>query len=483
MSRADDDRADLELDGAQMRALGQAALERVIAHIESLPDQPACGDTDAAELCRAMREPPPEHGAALEQLLEPLFEQWIPRSFNAAGPGYLAYVPGGGLFPAAVADLIAGGVNRYTGVWQAAPALVQLEANVLDWMRRWMGLPPGARGLLTVGGSMAAFNAILCARERHLGADIRRGTLYASTQAHHSVHKSARLAGIMPDRVRAVPVDAALRMDLDALAAAIARDREAGLQPFLVCSTAGTTNTGAVDPLDGVAELCAAQGLWHHVDGAYGGFFRLCPELHPVLAGIDRADSLTLDPHKGLFLPFGTGALLVRDGADLRRVHAGTAAYLPPTPEGDEFYDPCQHGPDLTRGFPGLRVWLCVKLLGVARFRAALREKRELALWAAEQIAAEPGVVMAAPPRLSLFAFHLDWPGATLEQQNAATRALLDGVRRRNRVLLTGCAVDDRTLARVCVLGFRTRREHVQRCVEDVAAAARDAIAPLRSTS
>jgi aromatic-L-amino-acid decarboxylase len=453
-----------------MRAMGEAVLARVVAHVASLDAQPARGDVEAAALCRAMREPAPEHGAPLEALLAPLFEEWIPRSFTTAGPGYLAYVPGGGLYPAALADLISAATNRYTGIWPAAPALVQLEANVLDWFRDWMGFPQATRGLLTTGGSMAAFNAVVCARERHLGREIRSGTMYVSSQTHHSVAKAARLAGIFPDRLREISVDARLRMRVDALATAVAADRAAGLRPFLVVSSAGTTNTGAIDPLDAIADCCAEQGLWHHVDGAYGAFFRLVDELRPALSGLERADSLTLDPHKGLFMPYGVGALLVRDGGALRAAHGAAASYLPDAPDPDDLYDPSQHGPDLSRGFPGLRVWLCLKVYGVARFRAALAEKRALALDAAARITALPGVEMVAPPELSLFAFRLTWPGATLADEDRATAELLEGVTRRGRVMLTGCTVGGRFLARVCVLSFRTRQDRIDACVEDVAA-------------
>src|SRR5262249_21620473 len=162
-----------------------------------------------------------------------------------------------------------------------------------DWLRAWMEFPPEGRGLFTTGGSMATFNAILCARERHLGPDIRRGVLYTSDQGHHSILKSAKLAGVMPDRVRAIPCDANYRLPIDGLADAIARDRRDGLVPFAVVSSAGTTNTGAIDPLDAVADLCAAERLWHHIDGAYGAFFYLDRDLRTALAGLPRADSLT----------------------------------------------------------------------------------------------------------------------------------------------------------------------------------------------
>ena len=444
---------------------------RCLAHIASLDRQPVCGDVDAAELCRSMREPAPEQGVALEPLLDRLFRDWIPRSFTASSPGYLAYIPGGGTYPAALADFIADTTNRYTGVWQAAPALVQLEANALDWLRDWMGFPHDARGLFTTGGSMATFNAIVCARERHLGADIRRGVLYTSDQAHHSVLKSAKLAGVMPDRVRPIASDDRYRLRVDLLNEAIAADRRAGLTPFAVVSSAGTTNTGAVDPLDSIADVCAREAMWHHIDGAYGAFFYLSEDLHETLRGLPRADSLTLDPHKGMFLPYGTGALIVRDGAALRAAHEATADYLPAMPHPEDFYDPSQHGPELSRGFPGLRVWLSVKLFGAAAFREAIAEKRALTLDARRRVAELPGIVIDAEPELSLFAFHLTWPGASLAEEDAATRALMEKTTQRGRVMVTGCTARGRALGRVCVLSFRTHQPQIDALIEDMTSA------------
>lgn len=467
----------LEPSSSDLRAMLDAVVTRCVAHIASLGRQPIRGDVDAADLCRGMREAAPESGTALESLLARVFDEYIPRSFNAAAPGYLAYIPGGGLCSAALADLIANTTNRYTGIWQAAPALVQLEANALDWLRDWMGFPAETRGLFTTGGSMATFNAILCARERHLGRDIRPGVIYTSDQAHHSVLKSAKLAGIMPDRVHIVASDAAYRVSMQALRDAIAVDRQAGLHPFMVIANAGTTNTGAVDPLDAIADVCAAEDLWCHIDGAYGAFFHLLPELRDgVLHGLTRADSLTLDPHKGMFLPYGTGALLVRDGAALRSAHEASADYLPAMPHPDDFYDPSQHGPDLSRGFPGLRVWLSVKLFGTAAFRDALREKRALALDAAARLAGIPHVIIDAPPELSLFPFHVTWPGANLAEEDRATRALLEKTTTRGRVMITGATTRGRHVGRVCVLSFRTHRNAIDALVEDVRAVVGDCL-------
>jgi aromatic-L-amino-acid decarboxylase len=469
----------LELPLDVMRSMCESTVRRVLDHLEHVGDQHARGDvpadvTAARELCRSMREAAPENGAPLEGLLDALFDEWVPRALTTNGPGYLAYVPGGGIFPAALADLVADTTNRFTGAWFASPQLVQLEANVLDWLRDWMAFPDTTRGVFTTGGSMATFNAIVCARERLLGVRIREGVVYTSTQAHHSVQKSARLAGIAADRVRSLPVDDHFRLRIDALESAIAEDRRNGLAPFLVVSSAGTTNTGAVDPLDAIADLTAREGMWHHVDGAYGAFFHACEELRPLLAGLSRADSLTLDPHKGLFLPYGTGALLVRDGAALRAVHAASADYLPGGTPPD-VYDPSEHGPDLSRGFPGLRVWLTVKIFGAARLRAAIAEKRALAVDAAARIAKIPGVVMVASPQLSLFAFHVTRAGASLADENAMTREVSRRVAARGRVLLSGCNIAGRELVRVCVLSFRTRQASIDACVEDVGAAVEEA--------
>jgi len=461
----------LEFSPDEMRALTALVADRCIDHIARVEALPSTGDVHAAALCRSMREPAPEHPQPFEPLLDAYFRDWLPRSLTTIGAGYLGYIPGGGLFPAALADFIADTTNRYTGIWQTAPALVQLEANALDWLRVWMGFPEAARGLFTAGGSTATFNAVVCARERHLGADIRRGVLYTSDQAHHSVARAAKLAGIMPDRVRSIASDDGFRMRIDALVAAVERDRRAGLLPFATVSTAGTTNTGAVDPLPAIADVCEREGMWHHVDGAYGAFFQLVDELRPALAGLARADSITLDPHKGMFLPYGTGALLVRDGAHLRAAHDATAAYLPAGPDSDAFYDPHQHGPDLSRGFPGLRVWLCIKLFGVARYRAALAEKRALAVEAHRRLSQIAGVVVDAEPELSLFPFHVTWPGADLDAENRGTRSLVEATVAKGRVMISGCLTRGRFYARVCVLSFRTHQSNIDALVDDVAQA------------
>lgn len=459
--------AHLELTGSELHALMDAVLARVAEHVDALPSQPAHDLDDAQEIARALAEPLGEDPVALPRVLDQFFDA-VPTSFNTAGPGYLAYIPGGGLLHTAAADFLADAVNRYTGVWLAAPGLVQLETNVVRWLARIIGYPEGALGILTSGGSLANFSAVVTARTTRLGADFLDGTLYVSDQVHHSVVKAAALAGISPDGIRQVPTDERFRMRLDELERLIARDRAAGRRPFLLVGSGGTVNTGAVDDLDGLADVAGREGLWFHVDAAYGGFFVLTDRGHAALAGIARADSVTLDPHKGLFLPYGTGSLLVRDPDALRTAHATEGAYLPLMQERDEFVDYCQLSPELSRPFRGLRLWLPLKLVGVGAFRAALDEKLDLARAAADALRAVPGIEVVAEPTLSIVGFQVARPGLDQERRNALTRQLLDAVNHRKRVYLTGTTAGGRFLGRICVLSFRTHRDRLEQGLEDI---------------
>lgn len=462
------DTPSLEIDGRQLRAMMDAVLSRVAPHVDSLATQPAHDLDGHVALARSLAEPLPEHGASLDDVLGILFDRAVPKSFNTAGPGYLAYIPGGGLLHAAVADFLADAVNRYTGVWLAAPGLVQLETNVLRWLTGMVGFPDTAHGILTSGGSLANFSAVVAARADRLPEQFLNGTLYVSDQVHHSVQKAAMLAGFPSGNVCVVPSDERFRMRLDALEDAIARDRAAGQQPFLVVGSGGTTNTGTVDDLPGLATIAEREGLWFHVDAAYGGFFVMTDRGHRALDGMERADSITLDPHKGLFLPYGTGALLVRDVATLKRSHATEGAYLPPMQGQDEFFDYCQISPELSRPFRGLRLWLPLKLLGAGVFRAALDEKLDLAHRAADGLRAIRGMEVVAEPELSTVAFRATWPGVGPEETNDRNRRLLDAVNRRRRVYLTATTVGGRFLLRICVVSFRTHRDRIDECLADI---------------
>jgi aromatic-L-amino-acid decarboxylase len=463
----------LEPSDDELTSLLTDTVRRVVAHVGSLASQPADGSAGADALARALIErEPPEEGAVAGPLLDLLFDQAIPASFNNAGPGFMAYIPGGGQPYAAAADLISAAVNRYTGVFAPAPALVQLETNVVRWFARAVGYGEAAGGFLASGGSLANFSAVVAARHERLPEDFLKGTLYVSDQGHHCIRKAALLAGFPAANVREVPSDAAFRMRLDALAERVSADRAAGFSPFLVVASAGTTNTGAVDDLEALANFAARESLWLHADAAYGGFFALTERGRRTLTGLPRADSIVLDPHKGLFMPYGSGCLLVKDPGALRRSHSVQAHYMPGMQEDPDSVDFCEISPELSRNFRGLSVWLSVKLCGLAAFRASLDEKLDLAREAVDAVRAIPGMVIAAEPQLSLFAFRLAPAGASVAETNRLTRELMARVNARQRVLLTGTLLGDAFAIRMCILSFRTHRDRIAMAVDDLREAA-----------
>ncbi|HKS24733.1 MAG TPA: aminotransferase class I/II-fold pyridoxal phosphate-dependent enzyme [Thermoanaerobaculia bacterium] len=440
-----------------MRRLIDEAARRVIDHIESLPLQPAQNVEGATDFARTLIEPLPQRGESYEALLDFLFEKAIPRSFNAPGPGYLAYVPGGGIYHAAVADYIADAVNRYVGVFAAAPALAQLEANVVRWFCEIVGYGKGSGGVLTTGGSLATLIAILTAGR---GAQ-RAPVLYCGDQIHHAFQKSASLAGFT--NVREIESDGEFRIRIDALEEAIAHDRAAGMQPFMLAGSAGTTATGAVDDLEALARIAREHKMWFHVDGAYGAFFNLTERGRERLRGMSEADSVILDPHKTLFLPFGTGALVVRDAAALRRAYSMHADYLPAFQEEDELVDFCELSPELSRDFRGLRVWLPLKMFGIEPFREQLDEKLDLAAYAAAELRQTPGIEIVAEPQLSILAFRV-------EGDDEKNRDVLRRINARKRVMLTPATVGGRFVIRICIVSHRTHRDRIDMALEDIRA-------------
>jgi aromatic-L-amino-acid decarboxylase len=450
----------LEPAPEELEAQTRAVVDFVLAHLRTLGEQPSF-DLDGVEALRAsFRHAIPEQGESLEVLLARLAPA-IAKSYNTAGPGYLAYIPGGGVYASALADFVATATNRYVGVTAAAPALAQIEETAVGWLATLMGLPAGARGILTSGGSLSSFSAIVTAREEKLGEDFQDGVLYLSEETHHCVPKAARLAGFPRASLRTLPTDERLRLVPEALDAAVREDRARGRRPFLVVANAGTTNTGAVDPLPDVLGIARAQGLWVHADAAYGGFFRLAPGGESLLRGLDGCDSITLDPHKGLFLPYGLGALLVRDGSALARAFRGTASYVQDLDEGGAlgFAD---LSPELSRDFRGLRLWLPLVVHGVAAFREQLGEKLALARWAYEALRDDPRLEPIDEPQLSVVAFRLRAPAADADRLGPE---LLRRVNARKRVFLSSTRVRGRYALRMCVLGFRTHADRVREAV------------------
>ncbi len=472
--------ADLEPDHAERERWLAAVTAFVHELLDGVATAPAMGPAlDVTRATLARLDPAiHENARSIEASLAWLAEART-LGLQPAGPGYLAYVPGGGLFATGLASLVSLAMNRFTGLANASPALARLEHTVIDFLARELGLPAGAAGYLPSGGSLANFTAIVTARVSRLGedGDLSKAIVYTSSEAHRSVMKASRLAGIPPKNVREIGVDAALRIDMSALAAAITRDRDAGRQPFLVVANGGTTNVGAIDPLPAIADICAREDLWCHVDAAYGGAFALVSEGRTKLAGIERADSITLDPHKGFFLPYGTGCLLVRDGAALRYAHAETASYLQDLASESSTRSSAEYGPELSRNDRGILLWLPLWLHGASAFRAALTEKLALARALREGLRKLP-VEVPLEPELSIVTFRLPQDDEPLAAWNARNLAFLGAINERRRVHLSSTllptALGPAVTLRACVLSFRTHAEDIAHALEDIALALKD---------
>ena len=452
----------------QMRAMGEAAIEYVIGFIHGLDEAPARNVEGALDAALRLRRSPPEEGGSFDDVFAE-FRDAAARAYETCGPGYLPYIPGGGLYASALGQFLAMSVNRFPNLWEVAPGLVQIEQNVIRWLCDLFGYPEGARGILTTGGSLANLSAIVTARHVKLGEDFVNGTYYVSEQAHASVPKAAAIAGLPRRAMRLVPVDRELRMDAAALKAMVAEDRAAGRRPFLVVPAAGTTNTGAIDPMDAVADVAEAEDLWLHVDAAYGGFFYLTDRGREWFRGIERADSITLDPHKGMFLPYGTGSLVVRDGSSLRDAHFVGAEYLQDRAPEAELPNWNEYSTELSRDHRGFRVWLPLALHGVKEFRDALDEKLDLAQHLHAALAEMPEIELPWAPQLSVVPFRL--AGASDDEN----RAFLERINEPRRVYLSSTTIEGRHVIRACIVSHRTHRDRIDEAIEIIRGAAREA--------
>jgi aromatic-L-amino-acid decarboxylase len=450
----------------QMRAMGEAAIEYVIGFIHGLDEAPARNVGGALDAALRLRRSPPEEGGSFDDVFAE-FRDAAARAYETCGPGYLPYIPGGGLYASALGQFLAMSVNRFPNLWEVAPGLVQIEQNVIRWLCDLFGYTESARGILTTGGSLANLSAIVTARHVKLGEDFLDGTYYVSEQAHASVPKAAAIAGLPRRAMRLVPVDRELRMDPAALKAMVADDRASGRRPFLVVPAAGTTNTGAIDPMDAVADVAESEDLWLHVDAAYGGFFYLTERGREWFRGIERADSITLDPHKGMFLPYGTGSLVVRDGSALRDAHFVGAEYLQDRAPEAELPNWNEYSAELSRDHRGFRVWLPLVLHGVKAFRDALDEKLDLAQHLHAALAEMPEIELLWAPQLSVVPFRL--AGAT-DEENRAFLARINDV---ERVYLSSTTLEGRHVIRACIVSHRTHRDRIDETIEIIRGAAK----------
>jgi aromatic-L-amino-acid/L-tryptophan decarboxylase len=440
----------LDLPVEQMRALGYAAIDAIVEHMATIRDQAAYGVPDAAALEAALGGPPPQQGSDPLELVDTFMQTVIRCGIRSDHPGMLAYIPNHPTFPGAVADLLIAGTNVFAGSWQGGPGAAVVELAVLGWIRELLGLAPTAAGVIQSGGSMANLVGLAVARERHL-ADAPERVAYVGDQAHSSIGRALRLLGV--ERVRELASDDRFRLVPEALTAAVAEDRAAGRTPWCVAAAAGATNTGSVDDLVGLAAVAAAEQLWLHVDGAYGGFLALTERGRSPMQGLELADSLVLDAHKSLYVPIAAGIVLVRDGEQLERAFSVRPEYLRDAYAlgGVSFSD---RGPELTRPFRALKVWMTIKSFGFARLVAALDTSLDLAEQAAAEIDADPALELVTGPWLGMVTFR--------STRGVPAVELVQAVERSGRGMISTTELRGETVARICVLGHRTRIEDIQ---------------------
>lgn len=443
-------------------------LEQVSSYAEAFYSRMEEGKAYSGEDNSALltQRPISDEGESLEELLF-LFEKAVEKpGINPASAGHLGYIPGGGIYPAALGDYLAAITNRYAGIYFANPGAVRMEQMMVDWLASIVPYPSTAGGTLCAGGSLANLIGIIAARDHHRieGSATEKAVIYFTDQAHHSLPKALRIAGLGTCIFNPVGLDKSYKMDVEDLEDKVKIDRKNGLNPFLILSSAGTTDVGTVDPMEAISVVSEKYGLWHHIDAAYGGCFILVDELKHLFNGWEKSDSITIDPHKGLFLPYGTGAVLVKKPEILLKSHHYLANYMRDAQSENFIHSPADLSPELSRHYRGLRMWLPLKLFGLRPFRKALEEKHLLALWFHGKIA-ELGFETGPKPELSVVIYRYT-QGLEKGDYNAFNQQIIQHCHRDGRVFLSSTTIKGEVWLRLAVLNFRTHMDTLQKTIE-----------------
>jgi glutamate/tyrosine decarboxylase-like PLP-dependent enzyme len=462
-------------DLASLGTLTSRTSDWLLRYHATLPDQPVGRTGSRAELEALLREPPPEAGRDFAAVLAEFEAKVVRHAFRPNHPRFLAFIPSAPTFVSVLGDFLCAGTNFFAGVWLEAAGPSEVELIVLDWSKEFLGYPREAGGILTGGGSEANLTALLVARERLGYPERGRAMLYVTEQRHWSVDRAARVIGLRPDQVRPVPADDSMRLGPAALKAAVRRDREAGSLPWAVVANAGATNTGTVDPLADLADVCAAEGLWLHVDAAYGWPAVLVPEGRAVLDGIGRADSITLDPHKWFGQTFESGCVLVRDGRRLGETFAMRPEYMQDVEPAADEINFCDHGLALTRRFRALKIWLSIKVHGVGWFRALVQRCCDLADLGEALLRRAPGFEILCPRQLSIVCFRYVPPGKLCSEPelDRLNLDLVEALRVSGRAFLSSTRLGGRVALRLCFVNWRTTAADVEEVVQRLEALAR----------
>lgn len=464
---------ELDWDPERARAFADAIVAVWTELLDSLRDGPVVPpDLTREVVANAVALEVPEEPMPADELVAYLRKAVLDYSLKTGHPAHLAYITGAGTVPGAAADLLASGLNPNVGGWLLAPAATEIELRLTQWLAGRFDLPETAGGLIVAGGAIANFIALKAARDAIAGQDIRRAgvkeglALYCSEEAHVTIDRAADMLGLGTDAVRHIPVDDGLRIQPDALAEAIQADLQAGIRPVAVVGTAGTTGTGAIEPLSELAEIAAEHGLWFHVDAAYGGALGLSDELRPLLRGIERADSITLDPHKWMSTPLGSGCILVRDAQKLSDSFGVYASYVHEDEELDRGVNLGFMGPQFSRGFDALKVWVSLLAHGRAAYARRIEHDIELTRYLASRVDEHPEFELIASG-LSICCFRFRPTGVDDEEHlNRLNERLMSAVQLDGRVYPSNAIVNGRFCLRTCIVNFRTEADDLDRVLD-----------------
>ena len=462
----------LELDRDAMRRMGYAVVDLLVERIAALGDGPVMRTASRSEMAARIDEPAPETGRDFAALLERLDTDVLPFVGHFDHPRFFGYIPGAGTWPGALGDLIASATNIDAGGWREAAGPSQLELTVLDWFRAWIDYPREAAGVLVSGGSAANLTAIACAREALVGPMSADIVAYMSDQTHSSIARAARHLGFRPEQIRILPTDRTFRMRPADLEAAMEADMDAGRIPFLAIANAGTTSTGAVDDLTELARVCRARGVWLHVDGAYGAFAILTDRGRAALQGLGLADSVTLDPHKWLAMPFEVGCLMVRDGAALERAFELHPEYLQDRGHEDRAVNFADRGLQLTRASRAIKVWLAIQAFGLGAFRATIDRAIDLTIEAQRRIEVDDRLELLTPASLGIVTFRRRGdPGESPAAVDRRNERIVASLAAAGDVLLTSTFIGGRYAIRLCVLNHSSDLAAIEFALDRVATA------------
>lgn len=474
---------DLDWEPSRARAFAERTVALWVELLERLRELPVARRLSVDDVRRVVAVDVPEEPMPEDELFDYLRRMAFDVSMYPGHPRFYAYVSGAGTVPGAAADLLAAGLNMNAGGWRLAPSATEIELHLTRWFAASFGLPDGAGGLITSGGAMANFVALKAARDRRAGWDVRSEgvaghpplALYMSTETHVVSERAADMLGIGTRQVRKVAVDDGYRLRTDLLRERVRRDREEGLRPFAVVATAGTVATGAIDPLAEVADLCADEGLWMHVDAAYGGPAVFAEDLRPLFSGIERADSIAFDPHKWLYTPHSGGCVLVRDLEHLRESFDAEASYVHRAEDQTEWgIDFGRLGPQFSRGFAALKVWVSLLAHGRRAYSERISHDAALARYLAARVGERPEFELAAPVGLSICCFRYVPPGlpsgdGRSEYLDALNERLVTEIQQDGRVFCSNAVLGGRFVLRACIVNFRTEAEDLDALL-DVAA-------------